>query len=72
MPVTGVDPALSTTGGTSDGRFIAGICTQVVEIGPCNGSIHKLNECIAVADIEALSRIYENLLDRLLGSGVTQ
>lgn len=70
--VTGVDPALSTTGGTSDGRFIAGICTQVVEIGPCNGSIHKLNECIAVADIEALSRIYENLLDRLLGSGVTQ
>jgi succinyl-diaminopimelate desuccinylase len=70
--VTGLDPALSTTGGTSDGRFIAGICAQVVEIGPCNGSIHKLNECIAVADIEGLSRIYENLLDRLLGSGVNQ
>lgn len=65
--VTGLDTELSTTGGTSDGRFIADICTQVVEIGPSNATIHKLNECVAVADIEPLSRIYENLLDRLLG-----
>ena len=65
--VTGLTTELSTTGGTSDGRFIADICAQVVEIGPSNATIHKLNECVAVADIEPLSRIYENLLDRLLG-----
>lgn len=65
--VTGLATELSTTGGTSDGRFIADICAQVVEIGPSNATIHKLNECVAVADIEPLSRIYENLLDRLLG-----
>lgn len=69
--VTGLATELSTTGGTSDGRFIADICTQVVEIGPSNATIHKLNECVAVADIEPLSRIYENLLDRLLGQGNT-
>ncbi|WP_430434076.1 succinyl-diaminopimelate desuccinylase [Methyloversatilis sp.] len=69
--VTGLTTELSTTGGTSDGRFIADICTQVVEIGPSNATIHKLNECVAVADIEPLSRIYENLLDRLLGQGNT-
>lgn len=67
--VTGLTTELSTTGGTSDGRFIADICAQVVEIGPSNATIHKLNECVAVADIEPLSRIYENLLDRLLGQG---
>ena len=69
--VTGLTTELSTTGGTSDGRFIADICAQVVEIGPSNATIHKLNECVAVADIEPLSRIYENLLDRLLGQGHT-
>ncbi|MBL8469152.1 succinyl-diaminopimelate desuccinylase [Methyloversatilis discipulorum] len=69
--VTGLRTELSTTGGTSDGRFIADICAQVVEIGPSNATIHKLNECVAVADIEPLSRIYENLLDRLLGQGKT-
>lgn len=69
--VTGLTTELSTTGGTSDGRFIADICAQVVEIGPSNATIHKLNECVAVADIEPLSRIYENLLDRLLGQGNT-
>lgn len=69
--VTGLTTELSTTGGTSDGRFIADICAQVVEIGPSNATIHKLNECVAVADIEPLSRIYENLLDRLLGQGKT-
>lgn len=69
--VTGLETELSTTGGTSDGRFIADICAQVVEIGPSNATIHKLNECVAVADIEPLSRIYENLLDRLLGHGTS-
>jgi succinyl-diaminopimelate desuccinylase len=50
---------LSTTGGTSDGRFIADICPQLVEFGPVNASIHKIDECIAVADLEPLARIYE-------------
>ena len=70
--VTGVHAALSTTGGTSDGRFIADICSEVVEIGPGNATIHKLNECIAVADLEPLARIYERLLDRLLVTGAPQ
>jgi succinyl-diaminopimelate desuccinylase len=69
--VTGLETELSTTGGTSDGRFIADICSQVVEIGPCNATIHKLNECVAVADIEPLSCIYQGLLERLLGGGAT-
>ena len=65
--VTGVEATLSTTGGTSDGRFIADICSQVLEIGPCNATIHKLNEAVAVADLEPLSRIHATLLDRLIG-----
>ena len=64
--VTGVDAEISTTGGTSDGRFIADICPQVLEFGPPNATIHKVNECIAVADIEPLSRIYEQALKNLL------
>ena len=64
--VTGLETKLSTTGGTSDGRFIADICPQVIEFGPPNASIHKVNECIAVADIEPLSRIYEQILVNLL------
>ena len=64
--VTGIETRLSTTGGTSDGRFIADICLQVVEFGPTNATIHKINECIAVADIEPLSRIYEQILVNLL------
>jgi succinyl-diaminopimelate desuccinylase len=64
--VTGIETQLSTTGGTSDGRFIADICPQVIEFGPPNASIHKVNECIAVADIEPLSRIYEQVLVNLL------
>lgn len=67
--ITGIHPELSTSGGTSDGRFIADICSEVVEIGPGNATIHKLNECIAVADLEPLARIYERLLDRLLVTG---
>ena len=46
----GVTPELSTTGGTSDGRFIADICKQVIEFGPLNATIHKLNECVGVAE----------------------
>ena len=57
---------LSTTGGTSDGRFIASICPQVVEFGPCNASIHKLDERVALADIDALRRVYQRVLGELL------
>ncbi len=64
--VTGVETTLSTSGGTSDGRFIADICPQVIELGPLNATIHKLNECVAVADIEPLSKIYQGTLQRLL------
>ena len=64
--VTGIEPALSTSGGTSDGRFIADICPEVVEFGPCNATIHQANECVAVADLEPLARIYEEALKRLL------
>jgi succinyl-diaminopimelate desuccinylase len=63
---TGVDAELSTTGGTSDGRFIAAICPQVVEFGPINATIHKLNECVAVADVPKLSAIYRRTLENLL------
>ena len=62
----GVEADLSTTGGTSDGRFIASICPQLVEFGPVNESIHKVNECIALADVEALSRVYYSTLIALL------
>jgi len=64
--VTGVETELSTSGGTSDGRFIADICPQVIELGPINATIHKLNECVAVADLEALSEIYRLTLINLL------
>ena len=64
--VTGIDTELSTTGGTSDGRFIADICPQVVECGPTNATIHKINECIAVAELETLPKIYLKVLEYLL------
>ena len=64
--ITGIEPELSTSGGTSDGRFIADICTQVIEFGPCNATIHKLDEHVAVADIEKLSQIYQKTLEQLL------
>ena len=64
--VTGVDPEVSTTGGTSDGRFIVAIAREVVEFGPVNESIHKLNEYVALDDVEPLTSIYEGLLERLL------
>jgi succinyl-diaminopimelate desuccinylase len=62
----GVATELSTTGGTSDGRFIADICPQLVEFGPINASIHQIDECIAVADLEPLARIYEHAFERLV------
>jgi succinyl-diaminopimelate desuccinylase len=62
---TGLTPELSTTGGTSDGRFIASICPQVIELGPPNASIHKVNEHIALADIEPLKNIYRRVLENL-------
>ncbi|MBL8452600.1 MAG: succinyl-diaminopimelate desuccinylase [Zoogloea sp.] len=61
-------PELSTTGGTSDGRFIAEICPQVVEFGPVNASIHKLNECIAIDAVAPLSAIYRRTLENLLSA----
>ena len=63
---TGITPQLSTTGGTSDGRFIADICAEVVEFGPLNMSIHKLNEHVRLDTIEPLSRIYRRTLEALL------
>ena len=63
---TGITPELSCEGGTSDGRFIARICSELVEIGPVNASIHKLNECVRAADLETLAMIYRRLLERLL------
>jgi succinyl-diaminopimelate desuccinylase len=64
---TGRSAELSTTGGTSDGRFIAEICPQVVEFGPLNASIHKLNEHIELEALERLPRIYLDVLRTLLG-----
>jgi succinyl-diaminopimelate desuccinylase len=62
----GVQARLSTTGGTSDGRFIATICPQVIELGPRNHSIHKIDECVEAADIDRLSAIYRRVMENLL------
>ena len=62
---TGLETQLSTTGGTSDGRFIAQVCPQVIELGPPNATIHKIDEYVAVADIEPLKNIYRRLLATL-------
>jgi len=62
---TGIDTELSTTGGTSDGRFIAQICPQVIELGPTNATIHKIDEHIPLADIEPLKNIYRRVLEKL-------
>jgi succinyl-diaminopimelate desuccinylase len=62
---TGLNTELSTTGGTSDGRFIAQICPQVIELGPPNATIHKIDEHVAVADLEPLKNIYRGVLHQL-------
>lgn len=67
--VTGAAPRMDTGGGTSDGRFIAPTGAQVVELGLCNASIHKIDEHAALADLETLTAIYEQVLERLLGAG---
>ena len=64
--VTGIDTKLSTSGGTSDGRFIADICPQVVECGPTNATIHKINECIRLDELEQLPKVYLQTLKNLL------
>jgi len=62
---TGLTTELSTTGGTSDGRFIAQICPQVIEFGPPNATIHKVNEHVALADTAPLKAIYRRTLEEL-------
>jgi succinyl-diaminopimelate desuccinylase len=64
--VNGVTPRLSCEGGTSDGRFIADICNEIVELGPINATIHKIDERVAVADLEPLADIFRGILDRVL------
>jgi succinyl-diaminopimelate desuccinylase len=64
--VTGIEAAISTTGGTSDGRFIAAICPEVVEFGPVNASIHKLNEHIELGAVGTLHAVYLRALEKLL------
>ncbi|EKO3737200.1 succinyl-diaminopimelate desuccinylase [Vibrio metschnikovii] len=60
-------PQLLTTGGTSDGRFITKMGAQVVELGPVNATIHKVNECVSIADLEKLTDMYQNVLEHLFG-----
>jgi len=62
----GLDTELSTSGGTSDGRFIAPRGVEVVELGPRNATIHKINECVSLEDLDKLSMVYEALLEHLL------
>ena len=64
--VKSIEPELSTSGGTSDGRFIAQEGTQVVEFGPVNATIHQVNESVLVQDLEDLSRIYSKVLTKIL------
>ena len=64
--VQGFTPSLETSGGTSDGRFIAPTGAEVLELGPCNDTIHKINECVKVQDLELLTDMYELILAELL------
>jgi succinyl-diaminopimelate desuccinylase len=66
VSVTGIHPQFSTTGGTSDARFIFSICSELLEFGPVNESIHKIDECIQISDIQPLEDIYYSLIQRLL------
>ncbi|SNC59153.1 succinyl-diaminopimelate desuccinylase [Sodalis endosymbiont of Henestaris halophilus] len=59
-------PRLETTGGTSDGRFIAGLGAEIVELGPVNATIHKINECVRAADLQLLSSIYQRIIEQLI------
>lgn len=64
--INGVETECSTTGGTSDGRFIAPTGAQLLELGPCNATIHKVNEQVKISELDELTRIYEEILNRLL------
>ena len=64
--VAGFQTELSTAGGTSDGRFIAPTGAQVLELGPLNATIHQVDECVSVADLDLLSAMYERILENLL------
>ena len=66
--ICGIDTELSTTGGTSDGRFIADICAQLLEIGPVNATSHKIDECVDIAALPQLSAIYTRILEHLLSA----
>ena len=66
MDVTGLQTELSTGGGTSDGRFIAPYGVQVIELGPINDTIHKINECVSVDDLGTLSTTYQKVLENIL------
>jgi succinyl-diaminopimelate desuccinylase len=66
LQVSGIETRLSTAGGTSDGRFIAPTGAQVLELGPLNATIHKVNECVGVDDLDRLSKMYELILQALL------
>lgn len=66
LEVTGVEPEFSTGGGTSDGRFIAPSGTHVIEFGPINATIHKVNEQVAVADIDRLRQVYLSIMEKML------
>ncbi len=70
--VLGRRPQLSTSGGTSDGRFIATLGSQVVELGPRNATIHQTNERVRAADLDDLSQVYEAILARLFVNGTAQ
>ncbi|HHX8256910.1 TPA: M20/M25/M40 family metallo-hydrolase, partial [Enterobacter hormaechei] len=61
-----IKPQLLTTGGTSDGRFIARMGAQVVELGPVNATIHKINECVNAADLQLLARMYQRIMEQLV------
>jgi succinyl-diaminopimelate desuccinylase len=63
---TGIETKLSTTGGTSDGRFLAKLCAEVVELGPVNASIHKIDEHVAIADLDVLKDVYRATLEQLV------
>lgn len=63
--VCGIQAALDTGGGTSDGRFIKDIARELIELGPINATIHQINECVSMQDIDTLSRIYENIIHQL-------
>jgi succinyl-diaminopimelate desuccinylase len=64
--VCGVVPEVSCSGGTSDGRFLAALCAEIIELGPVNATIHKLDECVELAELEPLSALYRGILERLL------